>query len=421
LASLELIYQNCFSNQAQIVLIIVGELTMEKKKLHIQTEIIKAGEDIDYSNIRTPNVPIFQTSNFLYEDVEQGTDILLSKSPGHIYSRYSNPTTDVLISIMTTLENSENALVFSSGMAAISSTIFAFCQPGDHIVSSAFIYGGTYTFFQNQLSRFKIDVTFVDPRDQESVRRATKENTRIFYTEPLANPTLIASDLDFWQQEAHRHQCKLIIDNTFTPPPLLRPLEHGADIVLHSATKYLGGHSDLIGGVVCASKADIETIRPVMKTFGPTMAPIIAWLLIRGIRTLGVRIERQNETAMQLANYLSRHPKIKKVFYAGLPDNPQHELTQKQFNGFSGMLAFEVKGGRPEAMTVMQNLKIILFTVSLGDVSSLISHPASTSHVYLSPQERKTIGVTDGLLRLSVGLEHVDDLKADLDNALAKI
>ncbi len=256
------------------------------------------------------------------------------------------------------------------------------------------------------------------PLDQ--IKEAVKPNTKILYTEPLANPTVIASDITFWAELANKNKCKLIIDNTFTPPPIFNPLNWGAAIVIHSATKYLGGHSDLIGGVVCGNKNEIETIRPVMKTFGPSIAPIIAWLIIRGIRTLGVRIEKQNYNATELAKFLSNHQKINKVFFAGLPDNPQYTLNKTQFNGFTGMLAFEVKGGWQAAKTVMENLKIILFTVSLGDISSLISHPASTSHVYLSPEERAEIGITDGLLRLSVGLEYIDDLKNDLDQALEK-
>lgn len=394
---------------------------MKSSDLNILTQIIKAGEGMDLSDIRTPGVPIFQTSNFLYEDVESGTEILLSKKPGHIYSRYSNPTIDALNTIISTLENTEAALAFASGMAAISSVVLAYCQAGDHIVSSAYIYGGTYTLFQKQLSRFKIDVTFVDPRNHVALREAIQENTKLIYTEPLANPTLIASDLSYWKELAEQHQCKLIIDNTFTPPPIFRPIDLGADVVIHSATKYLGGHSDLIGGLVCASKEEIETIRPIMKTFGPNMAPIIAWLLIRGIRTLGVRIERQNQSAYEFTTFLSKHPKVNKVYYAGLKDNPQYDLAKSQFSGYSGMLAFEVKGKWKEAKTVMENLQTILFTVSLGDVSSLVSHPASTSHVYLSEEERQQIGVTDGLLRLSVGLEYIEDLKNDLNNALNNI
>lgn len=392
-----------------------------KKNWNIHTKIIKAGEGKDFSNVRTPSVPIFQSSNYLYENVETGTDVLLSKVPGHIYSRYSNPTVDTLNEILAELEGGKLALSFASGMAAIASTILSYCEPGDHIVSSAYIYGGTYTFFQNQLSRFKIEVTFVDPRNDDEIKSAIRKNTKVLYTEPLANPTLIASDITFWKQLAQKNKCKLVIDNTFTPPPNFRPLEFGADIVIHSATKYLGGHSDLIGGIICGNEKEIESIRPVMKTFGPTMAPIIAWLIIRGIRTLGIRIEKQNFNALELAKFLTIHPKINKVFHAGLAANKQSELNKKQFNGFTGMLAFEVNGGWESAKRVMENLQVILFTVSLGDISTLISHPASTSHVYLSPEERSKIGITDGLLRLSVGLEHIDDLKNDLNKALAKI
>lgn len=393
---------------------------MKPNNWHLLTQIIKAGEGMDLSNIRTPGVPIFQTSNYLYEDVDSGTDILLSKKPGHIYARYSNPTIDALNDIIAKLENTESALAFASGMAAITSTILAYCQSGDHIVSSAYIYGGTYSFFENQLSRFNIEVTFVDPRDHQAISDAIRPETKLLYTEPLANPTLIASDISCWHDLAEENNCKLIIDNTFTPPPIFQPSALGADVVIHSATKYLGGHSDLIGGLICGSNSEIEIVRPIMKTFGPNMAPIIAWLIIRGIRTLGVRVERQNQSALELAHFLSEHKKVRKVFYAGLPDNPQYVLSKKQFNGYSGMLAFEVDGGWDEAKMVMENLKIILFTVSLGDISSLVSHPASTSHVYLSEKDRQKIGVTQGLLRLSVGLEYIEDLKQDLNSALNK-
>jgi methionine-gamma-lyase len=391
---------------------------MKKNTQHPLTKIIKLGEGKDFSNVRTPNVPIFQTSNYLYDNVDDGTDILLSKKTGHIYSRYTNPTIDTLNEIMAGLENSESALSFASGMAAISSTILAFCKPGDHIVSSAYIYGGTFTFFQNQLQRLNIDVSFVDPRDHHALKQAIKSKTKLLYTEPLANPTLIASDLHYWRELANENSCHLVVDNTFTPPPLCYPLDFGADISLHSATKYLGGHSDLLGGIVCADNDDIEQIRPVSKTFGPAMAPLIAWLLIRGIRTLGIRLERQCQNALQLAKFLDTHEEVNQVFYPGLPNNPQHALCKTQFSDYSGMLAFEVSGGWSAAKNVMQQLNTILFTVSLGDISSLISHPASTSHVYLSEDERAEIGITDGLLRLSTGIEFIDDLKQDLDQAL---
>jgi methionine-gamma-lyase len=394
---------------------------MNSNKWHTLTKIIKAGEGKNFSDVRIPGVPIYQTTNFLYPDVDLGTEILLGQKPGHIYSRYTNPTVDTLNEIMAVLENAESALSFASGMAAISSAVLAYCQPGDHIVSSSIIYGGTFTFFQKQLSRLNIEVTFVDPRDHAMVAAAVRPNTKILYTEPLANPTLIASDLKFWSNLARQHKCKLFVDNTFTPPPIIQPLDWGVDLSIHSATKYLGGHSDLMGGIICGAQREIELIKPVVKYYGAVMAPLIAWLLIRGIRTLGVRIERQCENALQLAGYLSNHPKISRVFYAGLEDNPQFALNKNQFNGFSGMLAFEVKGGWPAAKKVMEHLQAILFTVSLGDISSLICHPASTSHVYLSAQERERIGISDGLLRLSVGIEHVADLRQDLEQALAQI
>jgi len=394
---------------------------MNPNKWNTLTKIIKAGEGKDFSDVRIPGIPIYQTSNFLYPDVELGTEILLGKKPGYIYSRYSNPTLDTLNEIMAVLENAESALCFASGMAAISTAIMAYCQPGDHIVSSSIIYGGTFTFFQKQLSRFNIDVTFVDPRDHHKLEVSMRKNTKILYTEPLANPTLIASDLKFWSELARKHRCKLLVDNTFTPPPLIEPLDRGVDLVIHSATKYLGGHSDLLGGVICGANEEIELIKPVMKYFGPVMAPFIAWLLIRGIRTLGVRMERQCDNALQLARFLSTHPKINKVFYPGLENNPQFALNQKQFKGYSGVLSFEVQGGWPAAKKVMENVQTILFTVSLGDISTLICHPASTSHVYLTAVEREQIGVSDGLLRLSVGLEYIDDLRQDLEQALAVI
>jgi methionine-gamma-lyase len=394
---------------------------MKQTKHNKLTTIIKAGEGKDFSDVRIPGVPIFQSSNYLYENIDSGTAIQLGHKPGHIYTRYTNPTTDTLNEIMAEIEESDSALSFASGMAAISSTILAFCQPGDHIVSSSLIYGGTYTFFQKQLARFQIDVTFVDPRNKKEIQDSVRKNTRVLFTEPLSNPTLIASDIKFWSGVAQSHRCVLIIDNTFTPPPVFQPLNWGADIVLHSATKYLGGHSDLLGGIVCANNEHIEIIRPVIKTFGPTIAPLIAWLLIRSIRTLGIRIERQSENALTLAQFLCTHPKINRVYYAGLEDNAQYNLCREQFNDYTGMLSFEVKGGWPAAKKLMESLRTILFTVSLGDISSLICHPASTSHVYLSPEERDSIGVSDDLLRLSVGIEHVDDLHQDLEQALDKI
>jgi methionine-gamma-lyase len=373
---------------------------------------------MDFSNIRTPTPPIYQTSNYLYHDVESGTDILVGKKDGFIYSRYSNPTIDMLNQVMAEIEGGEAALSFGSGLAAISAAVLAYCKPGDHIVASSLIYGGTYHLLKEHMQELGIETSFVDPTQLSEVRNNLQKNTRIIYTEPLANPTLVSADIPRWSEIAHQHGIKLLVDNTFTPPPLFQPLSVGTDVVIHSATKYLGGHSDLTGGVIIASDKEIETIRPQLKYFGGIISPFIAWLLLRGIRTLGVRLERQCRNALQIAEFLENHPKILKVNFAGLPSNPQYEFNKELFTDFSGMLSFEVRGGFTEAKRVMQKLELIQFTVSLGDVASLVSHPASTSHVYLTPEERESIGVSDGLLRLSTGIESVTDLIADLEQAL---
>ena len=392
-----------------------------KSKWDIQSRLVHSGSDFDFSNVRTPNPPIFQSTNYLYQDVESGTDILVGKKPGYIYSRYSNPTVEVLNRVVAEIEGGEAGLSFGSGLSAISASILSYCRPGDHIVASSLIYGGSYHLMQEQMANLGIETTFVNPTDLEEVEKSIKPTTRILYAEPLANPTLVSTDIFRWAELAHQHKCKLLLDNTFTPPPIFYPLQAGADLVIHSATKYLGGHADLIGGLVTGSTVEIEKVKPQLNYHGGIISPFVAWLLLRGIRTLGIRLERQCKNALAIARHLATHHKIEKVLYAGLPSNPQFEFNQKHFSGYSGMLAFEVKGGFKAAKTVMQNLELIKFTVSLGDVSSLISHPASTSHVYLTPEERLAIGVTDGLLRLSVGIESATDLISDLQHALDQL
>ncbi|MFZ0390046.1 MAG: PLP-dependent aspartate aminotransferase family protein [Calditrichia bacterium] len=390
-------------------------------KWDLQSRLVHSGAGKSYRNVRTASPPIFQTSNYLYEDVESGTDILVGKQPGYIYSRYSNPTVESLNEALAGLEGADGCLSFSSGLAAISAAVLAYCRSGDHLVASELIYGGTYHLFQEHMARLGIETTFVNPADIDAVVDSIRPNTRVLYAEPLANPLLVSADIFQWAVQAHRHNCKLLVDNTFTPPPLFSPLDAGADVVIHSATKYLGGHSDLVGGAVCGSTEEIERIRPQLKYHGGIMAPFTAWLLLRGMRTLGLRLKQQCRSAAEIAAFLEKHPAVNKVFYAGLASNPQYEFNKRHFNGFSGMLAFEVKGGFAAAKRVMDNLELVQFTVSLGDVASLISHPASTSHIYLSPEERAAIGVTGGLLRLSVGIEATGDLLADLDQALAAV
>jgi methionine-gamma-lyase len=390
----------------------------KNNKWKLESRFVHSGSGQKFSNVRTSSTPIFQTSNFLYEDVETGTEVLVGKNEGYIYSRYSNPTVNVLNEVMAELEGNEAALSFNSGLAAISAAVLGYCKPGDHIVASALIYGGTYHLLQEHFGSMGIETSFVDPTNLQQIESSIRKNTKILYTEPLANPTLVSADISKWADLAHQNSCKLLIDNTFSPPPIFQPFEYGADLVIHSATKYLGGHSDLIGGIVIGSRQEINRIVPYLKYYGGIMTPFTAWLLLRGIRTLGVRLVKQCANAMRIAKFLKEQPNVKKVNYAGLPDNPQYEMNCKYFNGFSGMLSFEIKGGFEAAKRFMQKLELIQFTVSLGDVASLISHPASTSHIYLTPQERESIGVSDGLLRISTGIEAADDLIADLENAL---
>jgi methionine-gamma-lyase len=389
-----------------------------KIKWHVQSRFVHSGSGINLNNIRTPNPPIFQTSNYLYNNVENGTDILTGKKPGYIYSRYTNPTIEALNQVMVDIENGESALSFTSGLAAISATFLAYCKPGDHIIASSLIYGGTYFLLKEHMGSLGIETTFINPTDLNTLQNSIRKQTRLLYTEPLSNPTLVGSDINQWSEIAHQHNCKLVVDNTFTPPPIFYSLKAGTDIVIYSATKYLGGHSDLLGGIVIGSKKEIEKIRPQLKYHGGIIAPFIAWLLLRGIRTLGVRLERQCKSAQAIAEFLESHTTIKKVNYAGLPSNPQYGWNKKNLNGFSGMLSFEVKGGFEVAKKIMQKLELIKFTVSLGDVATLISHPASTSHIYLTLEERTALGISDSLLRLSVGIEETSDLINDLNNAL---
>lgn len=393
----------------------------ELPKWDLATRLVHTGAGMDFSGVRTASPPIFQTSNFLYDDVDSGTEILTGKREGYIYGRYGNPTVDALNAAVADMEEGEAALSFGSGLGAISAAVLANCVAGDHIVASKLIYGGTFHFFKEHLARLGIGVTFVDPTNVDELEKSIRENTRILFTEPLANPTLVSSDVFRWAVLAHQHGAKLIVDNTFTPPPIFQPLNAGADLVIHSATKYLGGHSDLLGGVVIGSRKEIDTVLPILKYQGGIIAPGVAWLLLRGLRTLEVRLDRQCDNAESIATYLSEHPRITRVNYPGLPGSPRFEFDRRTFRRFGGMLSFEVEGGFAAAKQVMQGLSLIQFTVSLGDVASLMSHPASTSHIYLTEEERQSIGVTEGLLRLSAGIESANDLINDLDAALSRL
>ena len=390
-------------------------------KFGIGTRAIRGTVNVDFRNVRSHIPPLFQTVNFDYADTEEGLDIFSGEQEGYIYSRYGNPTTDLFAHVVADLEEAEAGVASASGMAAISNTMLTLVKPGDRIVSSNTIYGGTSKLFKEYLSKFGVETDFVDITNLDAVKNAVSDKSKILFTEVLGNPNLAVADLRSLSEIAHEHGLHFIVDSTFTPPPIIQPLKFGADLVIHSATKYIGGHGDIIGGVTVGRAEMIEKIVESVKMYGGAMSPFNAWLALRGIKTLAVRVERHCENALTIANFLREHPKVENVFYPGIKNHRGYEIAQKQLHGFGGMLSFEVKGGLETGMKVMDSVQVCNFTVSLGEIDTLIMHPASTSHKSLTPEERQAIGVSDGLIRLSVGLEDIDDLIGDLHRALEKV
>ncbi|MFQ6087488.1 MAG: trans-sulfuration enzyme family protein [Candidatus Methanofastidiosia archaeon] len=376
---------------------------------------------IDTSKVTPHVIPIFQTVNFDYKTQEEARSIIAGEKKGYVYTRYGNPTIDSFNSIICELEKGEAALSFASGMASISSSILALVKAKDHIVASKILYGGTYEFLTKQLSDMKISVTFVDFKKLEDVENSIVKNTKIIYTEPLSNPTLNISDISSISEIAKDHNVMLLVDNTFTPPPIFQPLKFGADVCIHSATKYFSGHGDVVGGVVVGKVDFIEKLSEVMKYYGGIMSPFNAWLLLRGVKTLALRMEKHSENALKVARFLENHKKVKKVNYPGLKSHSQHVLAKKMFSNFGGMLSFEVEGGYEGGCRFMDALELCKITVSLGEVETLVIHPASSSHAQMPKVKRKKIGITDGLVRISCGIEDVEDIIEDLEKALEKV
>jgi methionine-gamma-lyase len=392
------------------------------KNWGLGTRLLKAAKaDIGMGSVKPHIAPLYQTVNFEYPDAEQGLAIFDGKKEGYIYTRYRNPSTDLFAHMVAVLEGAEKGLSAASGMAAISSVFMAYARQGDHIISSKDIYGGTRAFFSQDLAAMGVDIDLVDITDIEQVANAIRPCTRIIYTEILGNPNLVVADIAGLSKLAKNHDIKLVVDNTFTPPPVAQPIEMGADIVIHSATKYIGGHGDLVGGVILGCNRELKDIAAKLVNFGGCLSPFNAWLGVRGMKTLPLRLERQCENAFQLARFLEHHSAVNKVFYPGLKSHPFHKLADAQLKGFGAMLSFEVKGGFDAAKALIDVVRVCRFTVSLGEIDTLIIHPASTSHVSLSAEDRKKIGITDGLLRLSVGIENYTDLENDLMQALDKL
>ncbi|MCL6517141.1 bifunctional o-acetylhomoserine/o-acetylserine sulfhydrylase [Alicyclobacillus sp.] len=396
-------------------------------------------------------VPIYQTTSFVFDDADHAADLFALRRPGNIYTRIMNPTQDVFEQRIAALEGGVGALALASGQAAITLSILNIAAAGDHIVSSSNLYGGTHNLFAHTLRKAGIEVTFVDPDDFSALEAAIRPNTKAVYTETLGNPRMDVADLSSLADIAHRHGVPLIVDNTFATPYLCRPIEFGADIVIHSATKYIGGHGTAIGGVIVdggrfpwdngkfpglvepdESYHGVSYVRDVgaaayivkarvqlLRDMGPALSPFNAFLFIQGLETLALRVQRHSDNALRVAEFLKAHPQVEWVQYPGLPDSPYYERAQKYLpRGQGAILTFGIRGGVEAGKRLIANLRLFKHVANVADVRSLVIHPASTTHQQLSEEAQRAAGVTPNLVRLSVGIEDIQDLLADLDTAL---
>ena len=365
--------------------------------------------------------PVFHGVTFAYDDLDEWAAVGRGEQPGHIYSRNTNPTTEAFEARMRALEGAQAATSFATGMAGISNTLFTLLSPGDRVVAIKDTYGGTNKIFIEFLPRFGIDVALCDTTDHDEIERQIAAGCQVLYLETPTNPTLKVVDIERLARAAHGAGATVVVDNTFATPINQRPLALGADLVVHSATKFIGGHSDAMGGVVCGASELVQRLFHFREINGATLDPMSAFLLSRGLKTLEVRVARQNRNAQAVAEFLASHPQVEEVFYPGLRDHPGHELARRQMSGFGGVLSFSIPGGMDALRTVVGALRFAHRAASLGSVGTLVGPPATTSHVELSAEERAAAGIPEALIRYSVGIENHEDLIADLDQALAKL
>lgn len=394
---------------------------MNLKKAKFATLCVHGSGGVDQAT-GAVSIPIYQSSTFAFESARAGAEIFAGEREGYVYTRIGNPTQTALESEIAFLENGEAGLAFGSGMAAISSIILSLCKSGDNVVASNTLYGGTHQFFMETLPRYNIDVCEVDGINLDNFSDKINDKTRCIYIETPANPTLAIIDINKCAKIAHKYKIPLVVDNTFSTPYLQKPLDLGADIVVHSATKFIGGHGDTVAGLVIGKKDYIDELRgTILRDIGGIISPLNAWLLVRGLKTLAVRMERHGENALEVAKYLTLHPKVKKVWYPGLTTHPQHQLASEQMSGFGGIVSFELKGGRKAGEKLMNSVELFTLAVSLGDVDSLIEHPASMTHSTYSADDLEKIGISESFVRLSIGIEDRQDLIEDLSQALKKV
>jgi len=396
---------------------------MNRKEMSMKfnTRAIHSGEIHD-RHFGSHVTPIYQTSTFVFDDCAQGGDRFAGKASGYRYTRLGNPNTDEAAKRIADLDNADAGIITNTGMSAISMVFLGLLKSGDHFLASKCLYGGTVTLINKVLGGYGITGSFLDVNDEAELKKAFKGNTKLVYIETPANPTLELIDIEKVSKIAHDHNAVVAADNTFLTSYLQRPMDLGADVVVYSSTKYLNGHGDIVGGAIVGKQQYINNITsPYLQNLGATGSPFDSWLLVRGLKTLGLRMDRHCENAMKVARYLENHPKVEKVYYPGLKSFPQHELAKKQMRDFGGMIAFELKGGYEAGETLLNNLGIISLAVSLGTVDSLIQHPASMTHAAVPKEEREKAGITDGLVRLSVGIEDVEDIINDLEKGFSKL
>ncbi|MEJ2398274.1 MAG: O-succinylhomoserine sulfhydrylase [Gammaproteobacteria bacterium] len=372
------------------------------------------------TNENENSVPIFMTSSYVFGSAAEAEARFKGEQPGNIYSRFTNPTVRTFEQRLAALEGAESCVATASGMSAILSTCIALLQNGDHVVSSRSIFGTSVVLFNKYLAKFGIETTFVPLTDLTAWDAAIKPNTKLLFLETPSNPMTEVADIAALAELAHSKGCLLVVDNCFCTPALQRPLEYGADIVIHSATKYIDGQGRAVGGAVVGDKKRVgEEVYGFLRTAGPTMSAFNAWLFLAGLETLSLRMQHHSARALELAVHLHDHPKVKRVHYPGLPNHPQHLLARKQQSAFGGVLAFEVEGGKQAAWRIVDNTRMLSITANLGDTKTTITHPATTTHGRLSESERLDAGITDGLLRVAVGMEAMADIKADLERGLS--
>ena len=382
-----------------------------KPDARFDTVCLHAGQEPDAST-GAIITPIYQTSTYVQES--------LGVHKGFEYARTQNPTRFALERNIAAMERGRAGFAFASGMAAINA-VLTLLKSGDHVIVSDNVYGGTFRLFERVLTRYQLSFTYVDTGDLDLTARAFTPSTRFLFVETPSNPVMRLTDLRLAADLAHRHNARLVVDNTFASPYIQRPIEFGADLVTHSTTKYLNGHSDSVGGIVVATRDDdIEWLKFVQNAAGAILSPFDSWLVLRGTKTLPVRMKQHSTTGMTLARFLHEHPKVAHVYYPGLPSHPQHALAARQMHGFGGMLAFDL-GSLEAARRVLNSVKLMALAESLGGVETLISHPATMTHASVPPEKRQALGISDGLVRISAGLEDIDDLKEDLTQALDRV